>query len=187
MDNIMLIKNILSLIGENPGRPGLLDTPKRTLESWKFLFSGYAKDPKEIFTTFDSEGYDEIICLKNCEFFSMCEHHLLPFFGKAHIAYIPKKGGSIIGISKLARLMEIYSRRLQIQERLGNQIVQDLMKYLQCKGAACIIEASHLCMRMRGVEKQNSIMVTSSLKGVFLEQTKKGHAARNELMQLIKL
>ena len=175
-----LVRGFLSLIGEDPSREGLLETPKRVLKSWEFLFSGYKKDPKEVFKTFDSSGYDELVLLKNCEIYSMCEHHALPFFGQAHVAYIAD--GRVIGISKLARLLEIYSRRLQIQERLGEQITEALMTNLKCKGAACIIEATHLCMRMRGVEKQNSIMVTSSLKGVFKTKVN----SRMELLSLIK-
>lgn len=170
----------LEFIGEDSLREGLLKTPQRVVRSWEFLFSGYNKDPKDIFTTFDANGYDEMVLLKNIEMYSICEHHLLPFLGKAHIAYIPD--GRVIGVSKLARLLEIYSRRLQIQERICEQITEDLMSNLFCKGAACIIEASHLCMRMRGVEKQNSVMTTSSLKGVFLTNS----GTRQELLSLIK-
>jgi len=175
------IAQLLQMIGENPDREGLLETPKRFLSSWNFLFSGYKQNSQDIFKTFSTpSGYDEIILLKDVEMYSMCEHHILPFFGKAHIAYIPNE--KVIGISKLARLLDIYSRRLQIQERLCQQITEDIMKYLQPKGAACIIEAQHLCMKMRGVQKQNSIMVTSSLKGVFLESP----SSREELMRLAK-
>ena len=129
---------------------------------------------------FDSETYDQIVLLKDVELFSTCEHHMLPFIGKAHIAYIPD--GKVLGLSKLARLLEIYARRLQIQERIGEQVTSALMDYLKPKGAACIIEAKHLCMQMRGVEKQHSMMITSSLKGVFLTN----ESARIELMGLIK-
>lgn len=171
----------LQFIGEDSKREGLLETPARVVKSWKELYSGYKQDIKSLFTTFESDTYDQIVLLKNVELFSTCEHHMLPFFGKAHIAYLPDK--KVIGISKLARLLEAYSRRLQIQERIGEQVVDALMKYLQPKGAACIIEASHLCMRMRGVSKQNSTMVTSSLRGVFLE---KSHV-KDEFIRLIKL
>ena len=150
------------------------------IRSYKELFSGYTKDPKEVFTQFDPDGYDQIVLLKDVELYSMCEHHMLPFIGRAHIAYIPNK--KVIGISKLARLLEIYSRRLQIQERIGEQITNAIMKYLDAQGAACIIEAQHLCMQMRGVGKQHSTMVTSSLKGVFMGKPE----ARAELMGLIK-
>ncbi len=174
------LENILEYVGDNPKREGLLETPYRIEKSWGELFKGYKIDIPSIFKTFNSDGYDQIVLLKDIELFSMCEHHMLPFIGKAHIAYIPNK--RVVGISKLARLMEAFSRRLQIQERLGEQITSTLMEYLQPQGAACIIEAYHLCMRMRGVQKQHSIMVTSSLKGVFLEK----QSAREELMALIK-
>lgn len=173
--------NQLQFIGENPDREGLQGTPDRIVKMWqKEIFNGYGKDVKDILTTFESEGYDQIILLKDIEFYSMCEHHMLPFFGKAHVAYIPN--GKIIGISKLARLVDMYARRLQIQERLGKQVTDALMNHLNAKGAACIIEASHMCMRMRGIEKQHSIMSTSSLQGAFFTSA----GARIELMGLIK-
>jgi GTP cyclohydrolase I len=151
------------------------------MKSWNEIYAGYKQDPADIFTVFESEGYDQIILLKSFEFYSTCEHHTLPFFGKAHVAYIP--GEKIVGISKLARLIDIYAKRLQIQERIGQQVTAALEKYLQPKGAACILEARHLCMCMRGVEKQNSIMTTSSLTGVFLNDA----SAKSELLTLIKL
>jgi GTP cyclohydrolase IA len=174
------IIDILNHIGENPTREGLVETPNRVVKSWKEIYKGYSQNPADVFTTFDSGAYNQIVLLKDCELYSMCEHHMLPFYGKIHIAYIPTN--KVIGISKLARLADIYSRRLQIQERIGEQITNDLMTYLQPLGAAVIIEASHMCMRMRGVEKQHSIMVTSSMRGVFLDKPE----ARMELMQLIK-
>jgi len=177
------IIEILNYIGEDINREGLLETPKRVVNSWKELYSGYEKDPKKLLKTFNSDGYDQIVLLRDIEFYSTCEHHMLPFFGKAHIAYIPNK--RVIGISKLARLLDIYARRLQIQERLGQQVIAVLMSELKATGAACIIEATHFCMRSRGIQKQNSIMTTSSLAGVFLEDSTKGLAARNELMRLI--
>ena len=170
----------LRYIGEDPTREGLVETPNRIVRSWKELYCGYDQDPKELLTTFDSDGYDQIVLLKDIELYSMCEHHMLPFYGKAHVAYIPDK--KVIGISKLARLVDMFARRLQIQERLGEQVTSTLMEILQPQGAACIIEACHMCMRMRGVAKQQSTMVTSSLKGVFLTKGK----ARQELMGLIK-
>lgn len=173
---------ILPLLGEDEKREGLKDTPTRVNKAYDEIFKGYYQNPAECFKVFDSESYDQMVLLKDVEMYSMCEHHMLPFFGKAHVAYIPKE--KIIGISKLARLLEVYSRRLQIQERIGEQVTTDLMKYLDPLGAACIIEANHLCMRMRGVGKQNSIMVTSSLKGVFLKDNIQGAAAREELMRL---
>lgn len=171
----------LQIIGENPNREGLRETPKRVVKSWIELYSGYGKDPKDIFTVFEAGGCDQIVLLKGIEFYSMCEHHMLTFFGVAHIAYLP--GEKVIGISKLARLLEIYSRRLQIQERIGEQVTTALMSYLQPKGAACIIEAKHMCMCSRGVSKQSSIMVSSSMKGLFLTDP----SAKQELMTLIQL
>ncbi|KKM77712.1 hypothetical protein LCGC14_1367300 [marine sediment metagenome] len=173
---------LISSFGEDPGRSGLRETPKRMAETWKFLFSGYGKKPDSVITSFDAENYDQLILLKDIEFYSMCEHHLIPFFGKAHIAYIPDPKGAIVGVSKLARILDIYSRRMQIQERIGDQVTSAIMSTIQPRGAACILEATHLCMRMRGVEKQNSIMVTSSLKGIFLRE--KG--IKEEFLALIR-
>lgn len=174
------IADQLEYIGENPDRDGLVDTPKRVVNSWKELYVGYKQKSKDLFTVFEKGNYDQIVLLKDIELYSMCEHHMLPFFGKAHVAYLP--GEDIVGISKLARLVDIYARRLQIQERIGNQVTADLMEFLKPKGAVCIIHATHMCMRMRGVEKQNSIMITSSMEGVF----KTDAGLRNELLQLIK-
>jgi len=174
------VTRILEYIGENPSREGLVETPKRIVKSWGKLFEGYGQQPKNIMKIFADGACDEMVLLKDIELYSMCEHHMLPFFGKCHIAYIPNH--KVIGISKLARLMEIYARRMQIQERIGDQITTALMKYLEPLGAACIIEAQHFCMKARGIEKQNSIMVTSSLKGVFLEQPE----VRAEFMRLIR-
>jgi len=175
------VTRLIEYIGDDPGREGLLETPERVIRAYDEMFSGYDKNPAEILKTFDSDGYDQIVLLKNIELFSMCEHHMLPFFGKAHVAYIPN--GRVIGVSKLARLVDIYARRLQIQERLGEQITCALMEHLNPLGAACIIEAVHMCMRMRGVSKQHSVMVTSSLKGAFFDST----SARSELMSLINV
>jgi len=173
------ITHLLQYIGEDPDREGLKETPQRIIRACEELFSGYSEDPSTLLTTFASDGYDQIVLLKDIELYSMCEHHILPFFGKAHVAYIPNK--RVIGISKLARLVDIYARRLQIQERIGEQVTSTLMEILQPKGAACIIEAQHMCMRMRGCSKQNSVMFTSSLKGAFLDEI----ATRTELMGLI--
>lgn len=175
-----LIYYMLRDIGEDPEREGLMDTPKRVVRSWKELYSGYGKDPKDLLTVFAAGSYDQIVLLKDIELFSMCEHHMLPFFGKAHVAYIP--GEHVIGISKLARLVDMFARRLQIQERIGEQVTEALMEHLKPKGAACIIEAQHMCMKMRGVNKQNSVMTTSSLKGAFYSNP----TARQELMTLLK-
>jgi GTP cyclohydrolase I len=174
------ITGILVHIGEDPSRDGLKDTPSRVVKSYKELFSGYNRDPSEIFTTFENDGYKSMVVLRNIEMYSFCEHHMLPFFGKAHIAYIPNNG-KIVGISKLARLIDIFSKRLQVQERIGEQVTDTLMKHLQPKGAACVIEAKHMCMCMRGVAKQNSEMITSSVKGEFLDDP----AVRQEFMDLI--
>jgi len=175
-----IVTKIIEHIDPEPYREGLVDTPDRIIRSWDKLYAGYKTDPGSIMTVFENEGCDQIVLLKNIELYSMCEHHMLPFFGKAHVAYIPDE--KIIGISKLARLVDIYARRLQIQERIGLQVVSTLMQYLKPKGAACVIEAKHMCMMMRGVGKQNSVMTTSSLRGAFLDKPE----AREELMQLIK-
>lgn len=174
------VRDQLEMIGEDVNREGLLDTPKRIRKSWSELYRGYKMDPKTLITQFDSETYEQMVMLKDIEMYSMCEHHMLPFLGKAHVAYIPN--GKVLGISKLARLVDIYARRLQIQERIGEQVTTFLMEEVGAKGAACVIEAQHLCMRMRGCSKQNSIMVTSSMKGTFLEYA----TTRNEFMSLIK-
>ncbi len=177
------LKGILEYIGEDPTREGLIDTPDRMIKSWSKIFGGYNNDPKKVLTIFAEDDvipYNQIILLKDIEFYSTCEHHFLPFSGKAHIAYIPRD--KIVGISKLARLLEIFSRRLQVQERIGNQVTTAIMDNLDAKAAACIIEAKHFCMTSRGVEKQNSVMVTSSLKGHFLNSAE----GRIELLNLIK-
>lgn len=177
------LHEVLLYLGENPDREGLKDTPNRMVKSWGKIFGGYHQDPAKMLTTFEEDDvvpYDAVILLKDIELYSTCEHHFLPFVGKAHVAYIPN--GKVVGISKLARIVEIYARRLQIQERIGNQVTKALMDHLNPKGAACIIESKHFCMSCRGVEKQNSIMVTSSLRGVFMTDP----SARNELMSLLK-
>lgn len=177
------VRTILEYLGENPEREGLRDTPKRMMKSWDRIFGGYLIDPKSIFTVFGEDDvipHDQIILLKDIEFYSTCEHHFLPFVGKAHVAYMPTD--RVVGISKLARVVEIFSRRLQIQERVGNQVTRTLMEHLDAKGAACIIESKHMCMTCRGVEKQHSTMVTSSLRGCFLENAQ----TRAELMTLIR-
>jgi GTP cyclohydrolase I len=173
------IRSFLNHIGEDPDREGLRETPDRVLASFSKLFGGYNQDPAEVIKTFSADGYEQVVLVKDIELYSTCEHHLLPFFGKAHVAYIPKE--RVIGVSKLARIVEIYSRRLQIQERICQQVTNTLMEHLKPVGAACIIEAQHLCMMIRGVEKQHSIMVTSSLEGSF----RKDPSARSELMRLI--
>lgn len=179
-DKEEVITRLLEQIGEDPTREGLLETPKRVVEMHKEVFGGYSQKPEDILKVFEDGACDEMVLLKDIEFYSYCEHHMVPFTGKAHIAYIPN--GKVIGVSKLARLLDIYARRLQIQERLGQQVVSALMEHLQPLGAACIIEAQHLCMKSRGVKKQSSVMVTSAMRGIFREDS----AARSELMSLIK-
>jgi GTP cyclohydrolase I len=178
-----IVRSMLPLMGEDPEREGLKETPVRSAKAWKFLTSGYYQDPASVMKQFDAAGYQQLVLLKDVEIFSLCEHHLLPFVGRAHVAYIPD--GKVLGVSKLARLVDIFAKRLQIQERIGEQVTSALMEHLKPTGAACIIEAAHLCMQMRGVEKQHSKMITSSLKGIFLEDTPGGHSARAELMQMV--
>jgi GTP cyclohydrolase I len=175
------IADLIKFIGDDINRNGLIETPKRVIESWKELYSGYKQDPKDIFKVFD-EDYDEIILSKDNDFFSTCEHHMLPFFGKAHIAYIPN-GNKIIGASKLPRLIDCFARRLQIQERLTKQIAETIEENLNPLGVAVIIEATHLCMVVRGVQKLNSRLITSKLTGVFRDPD---NIARLELMALIR-
>jgi GTP cyclohydrolase I len=174
------VVNSIKFIGDDPEREGLVETPARVLKSFKTIYGGYGQDPKDVMKIFEDGKCEDMVILKDIEFFSTCEHHMLPFFGKAHIAYIPDK--CVIGISKLARLLEIYARRLQIQERICQQVTTALMEHLKPLGAACILEAQHFCMTSRGVQKQNSIMVTSSLTGEFRDNAE----TRSELMSLIK-
>jgi len=175
------VRRVLEFIGEDPNREGLRDTPSRVVRTYDELFGGYKQDPLELMTFFEDESYRDMVVLTDIEFYSTCEHHMLPFFGRAHIAYIPN--GKVVGISKLARLLEVYSRRLQIQERLCEQVTGALEGVLQPMGSACVLEAQHFCMTSRGVQKQNSRMITSSLTGVFLDQSK---GARSEFMSMIR-
>lgn len=174
-----IIKELLEVIGENPDREGLEKTPLRVANSYEKLFGGYDKDPKDFITQFDGEDYDEMIICKDIDLYSTCEHHFLPFTGKAHIGYIPNK--KIIGISKIPRIVEIFARRLQNQERLTMQIADTLKELLNPRGVGVVIEAQHLCMKARGVEKQNSVMTTSSFRGLFKENSK----TRSEFLRLI--
>ena len=159
------IRAILKAIGEDPDREGLIDTPKRVAKSYQEIFGGYSINVDSVLTTFKNEGYNEMVTLKDVEFYSTCEHHLLPFAGKAHISYIPSD--VIIGLSKLTRVIDIYSRRLQVQERLTTQVADILYAKLKPKGVAVMLEAKHYCMMCRGVKKQNSVMVTTTLLGVY--------------------
>ena len=175
-----LIKELLKELGEDPEREGLRETPERVEKSLKYLTKGYKEDPKEILgKTFEVKGYDEMIVVKDIDFFSLCEHHLLPFFGKVHIGYIPKD--KVVGISKIARLVEVFARRLQIQERLTTEIAQTLMEHINPLGVGVVCEAVHLCMMMRGVEKQNSVIQTSAMLGVFRKRAE----TRQEFLTLI--
>ena len=174
------IRDMILYIGDNPDREGLLNTPKRIIKSWRELYSGYGKDPNEVLSvTFESES-NELIVLRDIDLASTCEHHMMPFTGKCHIGYIPS--GRIVGISKLARLVDIFAKRLQIQERLTTQIADSIMKYLNPVGCMVVIEAVHLCMRIRGVSKQNSTMVTHAVRGMFKEDT----PIRSEFLAAIK-
>ena len=174
------VRRLIEFIGDDPSREGLLATPTRVLRSYGELFSGYHQNPEEVLTIFEDGACDEMVAVRNVEFYSVCEHHMLPFFGKAHVAYIPD--GKVIGVSKLVRILEVFTRRLQIQERICQQITSTLDELLKPKGSACILEARHLCMTARGVQKQHSEMVTSSLTGVFLER---GNDARQEFLSMV--
>jgi len=175
------VKTILETIGEDPSREGLAATPERVERGYKFLMRGYSQNLKEVVhnAVFTSDA-DEMVIVRNIEFFSMCEHHMLPFFGHAFIGYIPK--GRIMGVSKLARIVDMYARRLQVQERLTGQVADAIMEVLEPEGVGVVMEACHMCMRMRGVEKQNSIMTTSSMLGSFRREA----ATRAEFLQLIR-
>ncbi len=174
------VTDILRLIGEDPQREGLAKTPQRVARAMEYFTKGYTEDPKTVINgALFVEDYSEMIVLRDIDFFSMCEHHILPFFGTAHVAYIPKH--RIVGISKLARLVEVYSRRLQVQERLTTQIANMLMDELDPLGVGVVLRAEHLCMRMRGVEKQNSVVVTSAMLGVFRTHQE----TRQEFMTLV--
>jgi len=176
-----LVRDLLKEIGEDPDREGLLQTPERVERMFAFLTSGYGKQLSDVLNeAVFQEHYDEIVLVKEIDFYSLCEHHLLPFFGKCHVGYLPD--GKIVGLSKLVRLIEMYSRRLQLQERLTCEIADAILQALQPKGVAVVIEAYHLCMMMRGVEKQNSLAVTSSMQGIFRDRME----TRTEFMQLIR-
>ena len=173
------VRELLIAIGEDPDREGLLKTPNRVARAYGELVAGLKEDPKRHLKTVFSEEYDEVVLLRDIEFHSLCEHHLLPFTGVAHVAYLPQ--GKVVGLSKLARLVEGFARRPQVQERLTVQIADALMEELQPSGAACVIEASHTCMTIRGAKKHGSTMVTSALRGVFKDNA----SSRTELLALI--
>ena len=175
------IRKILVELGEDPEREGLLKTPERVERSFKFLTRGYGQTLEEIVhgALFEAES-DDMVIVRDIEFYSMCEHHMLPFFGKCHVGYIPKK--QIIGVSKIARIVDMFARRFQVQERMTKQIAHAVSSILDAEGVGVVVEAQHLCMRMRGVEKQNSIMTTSSMLGSFRREL----ATRNEFTRLIR-
>ena len=176
-----LIEQLLKELGQDVNREGLDKTPERVAKALRYLTSGYDKDVKEVLNdAMFVEDYDEMVIVKDIDFFSICEHHMIPFFGKAHVAYMPRK--KIVGLSKIPRLVEMYSRRLQVQERLTTQIANTLNEALQPRGVAVVMEAIHLCMLMRGVEKQNSKAVTSAMLGSFRDRPE----TRAEFMELIK-
>jgi GTP cyclohydrolase I len=175
-----LVREILTDIGEDPDREGLVKTPERVARAMEFLTKGYGEDPAQVIgDALFTEEYSEMIIVRDIDFFSLCEHHIIPFYGKAHVAYVPDR--HIVGISKLARLVECYARRLQVQERMTSQIAQTLMDELSPQGVGVVIRAEHMCMRMRGVEKPNSSVVTSALLGCFQQRD-----TRQEFMNLIR-
>jgi GTP cyclohydrolase I len=176
-----IIRQLLAELGEDPSREGLLDTPKRVEKALAFLTSGYAADvDATLNNALFSVDYNEMVIVRDIDFYSLCEHHLLPFFGKCHVAYIPQ--GRVLGLSKIPRLVDIFARRLQIQERLTNQIAETVREKVDPLGVAVVMEATHLCMAMRGVEKQNSVATTSAMLGVFREDAR----TRMEFLELIR-
>ena len=175
------VQTLLEYIEDDVTREGLVDTPARVIKSWDEIFAGYDQSAAEVLnSTFNGEGYDGIVLLRDIEFHSTCEHHMQPFSGSAHVAYIPTE--RIVGISKLARIVDLHARRLQNQERITKNVADDLEEHLGPLGCAVVIEASHGCMQCRGVKKQNAVMTTSAMRGVFFEKSE----ARTELMQLIR-
>jgi GTP cyclohydrolase IA len=176
------VRLILKGIGEDVDREGLARTPQRVAEMYEELFSGIVKDPALELTPLFDENHDEMIIVKDIPFYSVCEHHMVPFVGKAHIAYVPNKSGKIVGLSKLTRVLEIVSRRLQVQERLTTLVADAIMAQLEPRGTMVIVEAEHLCMSIRGVKKPNTMTVTSAVRGLFRQNP----ASRAEAMSLIK-
>lgn len=175
------VRDILEAIGEDPDRPELTETPARVAEMYEEIFAGIGKDPKELIKILPEEKYDEIIMVRDIPFYSMCEHHMLPFIGKAHIAYIPD-GGRFTGLSKLVRVIHVLSRRLQLQERLTEQVASAVMDALKPKGVMVVVEAEHLCMAMRGVKEAGTCTVTSAVKGAF----RHSEMTRMETMSLLR-
>src|SRR6478672_8256852 len=174
------VRLILEAIGENPNREGLLDTPKRVAKMYEEVFSGLNEDPKKHFETIFSEDHEELVLVKDIPFYSMCEHHLVPFFGKAHVAYIPKNG-RVTGLSKLARAVEAMAKRPQLQERITTTIADSIMEKLEPHGVMIVVEAEHMCMTMRGVKKPGAKTVTTAVRGIFVENA----IARSEVLSFI--
>jgi GTP cyclohydrolase I len=179
--NPELVRQMLIELGEDPEREGLLKTPERVVKSYEYLTRGYRQNLDEVVNgaLFEAES-DDMVIVRDIEFFSLCEHHMLPFFGKCHVGYIPRE--KIIGVSKIARIVDVFARRLQVQERMTKQIAQALMDILDAEGVGVVVEGQHLCMQMRGVEKQHSVMTTSSMRGSF----RRSLATRNEFTRLIR-
>jgi GTP cyclohydrolase I len=176
-----IVRRLLEQLGEDPERDGLLRTPERVAKALRFLTEGYAQDPLAILNNALFEvSYDEMVLVKDIDFYSLCEHHVIPFFGRVHVAYIPD--GRVVGLSKVPRLVEMFARRLQVQERLTVQIAETIEKVLRPRGVAVVVEAIHLCMMMRGVEQQNAFAITSSMRGAFKSDSK----TRSEFMELIR-
>jgi GTP cyclohydrolase I len=176
-----IIRQLLGAVGENPAREGLIDTPKRVEQTLRFLTGGYAANVDEVLNdALFTVDYNEMVIVKDIDFYSLCEHHLLPFFGKCHVAYIPN--GKVVGLSKIPRLVDVFAHRLQVQERLTNQIASTLLEKIQPLGVAVVTEATHLCMAMRGVEKQNSVAVASAMLGAFRDDAR----TRAEFLDLLR-
>jgi len=170
-DALSAVRTIIKYIGDDPEREGLIDTPERVVRSWDKLFGGYQQDPKDIMkAVFDKDGYSQMILLGPIEYWSHCEHHMIPFHGSVHVGYIPGEDGKVVGVSKLARTVEVFARRLQIQERLTQQIADAVAEHTQAKGVGVVVRGRHLCMIARGVEKQRPVMTTSALRGAFLTE-----------------
>jgi len=178
----LAMASIIEAIGENPLRESIKDTPQRVAEMYAELFSGLDADPKAELAVDFGEGYEEMVILRDISFYSMCEHHLLPFYGVAHVGYIPSPGGRVVGVSKLARVVEIYARRPQLQERMTQQVADAIFEALQPDGVAVVIQAEHLCMVMRGIKKPGTTVITSSVRGNFRSKV----ATRSEFLSLIQ-
>jgi len=176
------VSQLIQAIGDDPQREGLVDTPRRVAEMYAELFSGISMDPKSELSVGFEEAHREMVIVRDIPFYSMCEHHLLPFYGVAHVAYIPNKGGRVVGASKLARVVEVVSKRLQLQERMTSNIADDIMEAIKPDGVAVVIQAEHLCMIMRGIKKPGSALVTSALRGIFRSRI----ATRSEFFSLLQ-